>query len=172
MLAIQDTTELNFPDHVQSKRGFGRSGNGRDIGLFIHPTVAVDADRGGVIGPVGAEGINLTEAQVSPHKQHPAAEKEFQRWVNADEEAGDVLAAARMVTVAADREIDLYGQFARKGWKSQSIATSNIVIQHMLDSRSRLVGKAGGHVKVNPAGIRRISQNCHPPHRWTGRNRW
>ena len=51
MLAIQDTTELNFPGHVDSKRGFGRSGNGRDIGLFIHPTVAVDADSAHICGP-------------------------------------------------------------------------------------------------------------------------
>ncbi len=33
VLAIQDTTELDFPGHVAGKRGFGRSGNGEDIGL-------------------------------------------------------------------------------------------------------------------------------------------
>ena len=53
MLAIQDTTEFNFPGHAASKRGFGRSGNGRDLGLFVHPMIAVDADGGGLIGLVG-----------------------------------------------------------------------------------------------------------------------
>jgi hypothetical protein len=42
VLAIQDTTEFNFPGHAASKRGFGRSGNNRDLGLFLHPTIAVD----------------------------------------------------------------------------------------------------------------------------------
>lgn len=32
-----------------SKRGFGRSGNERDLGLFLHPTIAVDAVHAGMI---------------------------------------------------------------------------------------------------------------------------
>lgn len=114
VLAIQDTTELNFPEHVQSKRGFGRSGNGVDIGLFIHPTVAVDAESGGVIGLVGAQVINRTGGKVAARKRRPADAKESQRWLNAAEEAGEVLSAARMVTVVADRESDIYDQFARR----------------------------------------------------------
>jgi len=114
VLAIQDTTEFNFPDHVESKRGFGLSGNGRDIGLFIHPTVAVDADNGGVIGLVGAQVINRTGGKVTDHKARPADAKESQRWLNAAAEAGEVLAAARMITVVADRESDIYDQFARR----------------------------------------------------------
>ena len=114
VLAIQDTTELNFPDHVASKRGFGRSGNGEDIGLFIHPTIAVDAGSGGVIGLVGAQVINRTGGKVAPRKQRPTAEKESQRWLKAAEEAGEVLAAAAMITVVGDRESDIYEQFARR----------------------------------------------------------
>ena len=58
VLAIQDTTEFNFPGHAASKRGFGRSGNGQDLGLFLHPTIAVDAAHGGMIGLVGAQIMN------------------------------------------------------------------------------------------------------------------
>ena len=54
VLAIQDATEFNFPSHIASKSGFGRSGNDRDPGLFLHPTIAVDAIDGGLIGLVGA----------------------------------------------------------------------------------------------------------------------
>lgn len=43
VLAIQDTTELNFSAHTGSKRGFGVVGNGRDIGLFLNPVIVVDA---------------------------------------------------------------------------------------------------------------------------------
>jgi hypothetical protein len=35
VLAIQDTTELHFPSHGASKRGFGTAGNGADVGLQI-----------------------------------------------------------------------------------------------------------------------------------------
>jgi hypothetical protein len=114
VLAIQDTTELNFPAHARSKRGFGRSGNGKDIGLFIHPTIAVDAASGGVIGLVGAQVMNRTRGKVSDRKKRPTAAKESQRWLNAAEEAGEVLAAADMVTVVADRESDIFELFARR----------------------------------------------------------
>jgi hypothetical protein len=114
VLAIQDTTELNFPAHSASKRGFGRSGNGRDIGLFIHPSIAVDARSGGVIGLVGTQVINRTGGKVADRKGRPAAAKESQRWLAAAEEAGEVLATAAMITVVADRESDVYDQFARR----------------------------------------------------------
>ena len=46
VLAIQDTTELHFPGHVTSKPGFGTGGNGKDLGLFLHPVLGVDAEHG------------------------------------------------------------------------------------------------------------------------------
>src|SRR5271165_5094098 len=64
VLAIQDTTEFNFPSHAASKCGFGRSGNDRDLGLFLHPTIAVNAANGGMIGLVGAQILNRTGAKV------------------------------------------------------------------------------------------------------------
>ena len=114
VLAIQDTTELNFPEHAASKGGFGTAGNGTDIGLFIHPTIAVDAAGGGVIGLVGAQVINRTAGRVSDRKGRPAEAKESQRWLKAAEEAADVLTAASSVTLVADRESDIYDMFARR----------------------------------------------------------
>jgi hypothetical protein len=114
VLAIQDTTELNFPGHAASKRGFGRSGNGRDIGLFIHPTIAVDAASGGVIGLVGAQLINRTGGRVSHRRTRPAAARESQRWLTGAEEAGEALSAAARITMVADRESDIYDLFVRR----------------------------------------------------------
>ena len=114
VLAIQDTTEFNFPSHAVSKRGFGRSGNDRDLGLFLHPTIAVDASHGGMIGLVGAQIINRTAAKVENPKPRPIEEKESYRWLLAAEEAADVLGAAACITVVADREGDIYEQFARR----------------------------------------------------------
>jgi hypothetical protein len=44
---------LNFATHTGRKVGFGSVGNGRDIGVFVHPVVAVDAEHGGILGLVG-----------------------------------------------------------------------------------------------------------------------
>jgi hypothetical protein len=114
VLAIQDTTEFNFPRHAGSKHGFGRSGNDRDLGLFLHPTIAVDAGHGGIIGLVGAQVLNRTEAKVDASKRRAIEDKESYRWLLAAEEAADVLAGAACVTVVADRESDIYEQFARR----------------------------------------------------------
>jgi hypothetical protein len=114
VLAIQDTTEFNFPGHAASKRGFGRSGNDRDLGLFLHPTIAVDALDGGMIGLVGAQIINRTMGKVERPRQRPIEEKESYRWLLAADEASEVLAGASCITVVADRESDIYEQYARR----------------------------------------------------------
>jgi hypothetical protein len=114
VLAIQDTTEFNFPSHAASKHGFGRSGNDRDLGLFLHPTIAVDAAHGGVIGLVGAQVLNRTGDKLDTSKKRAIEDKESYRWLFAAEEASDVLAGAACITVVADRESDIYEQFARR----------------------------------------------------------
>lgn len=114
VLAIQDTTEFNFPTHAASKCGFGRSGNDRDFGLFLHPTIAVDAADGGMIGLVGVQIINRTAARVENSKPRAIEEKESYRWLLAADEACEVLAGAASITVVGDRESDIYEQFARR----------------------------------------------------------
>jgi len=114
VLAIQDTTEFNFPGHADSKRGFGRSGNNLAPGLFLHPTIAIDAEHGGVIGLVGAQVLNRTGDKVDASKRRAIEDKESYRWLRAAEEAADVLDGAACITVVADRESDIYEQFARR----------------------------------------------------------
>ena len=38
VLAIQDTSEINFSRHTRSKTAFGRGGNGTDAAFFVHPS--------------------------------------------------------------------------------------------------------------------------------------
>jgi hypothetical protein len=114
VLAIQDTTELHFADHAASKRGFGRAGNGRDIGLFLHPTIALDAASGGVIGLAGAQVINRTGGPATDRRARDADDKESRRWLSAAETAASVLATAAAITVVGDRESDVYDLFARR----------------------------------------------------------
>lgn len=114
VLAIQDTTELHFPTHEASKRGFGKAGNGEDLGLFLHPVLAVDADTAGVIGLVDCIVMNRTTGKVS-HRQHRAAdEKESRRWLTGAEIAAERLSEAALITVVMDREGDIYDVFARR----------------------------------------------------------
>lgn len=112
VLAIQDTTELNFSGHVRSKRGFGTVGNGIDIGLFMHPVVVADAGTGGLIGLVAALVHNRTKRSAKHRRERPLAAKESQRWLDGLAAAGEVLSAARLVTVIADRESDIYAELA------------------------------------------------------------
>ena len=114
VLAVADTSELNFATHTGCKHGFGTVGNGKDLGVLIHPVVAVDADSGGIIGLVGAEVINRTKGKVVDHRKRLADDKESRRWLAGAETAGDVLVEAAMITMVEDREGDIYDQFARR----------------------------------------------------------
>jgi hypothetical protein len=51
VLAIQDTTELNFSTTAKRRRGLGEIGKGSGHGLLVHPMLAIDARSGrGVVG--------------------------------------------------------------------------------------------------------------------------
>jgi hypothetical protein len=99
ILAIQDTTSLRA--------------DGDQHSLSLHPTIAVDATDGALLGLLSAE---LLERDGTP-KEHcnkrELDEKESRRWVNATRQAEDLLAAgAAAVTMVADREADFYEAFA------------------------------------------------------------
>ncbi len=56
IVAIQDTTEINFAGRSGRRRGFGPAGNGRDPGYFIHAVIAVDVEDEAVIARPGRHG--------------------------------------------------------------------------------------------------------------------
>jgi hypothetical protein len=122
VLALADTSELNYATHTGRKRGFGTVGNGQDIGVLLHPVIAVDAEQGGLIGLVGAEVVNRAEASSPPApkpgaealNRRPADMKESRRWLAGAETAGEMLAEAAMITMVEDRDGDIYDQFARR----------------------------------------------------------
>jgi len=112
VLVIQDTTEINYADHVKSKRGFGTVGNGEDIGLFLHPLLVVEASTGGILGLAGSLVMNRRRRPKTPAVQRPLAQKESRRWLAGARQAGRVLQAAASITMVADRESDIYEEFA------------------------------------------------------------
>ena len=92
--------------------GLRTLGNGTDIGLLLHPLVAVDAGHGGIIGLAGAEIINRRDGKVEDRKTRPLAEKESRRWLSGMQSARAVLHGAGQVTVVGGRESDIFGLFA------------------------------------------------------------
>ena len=112
VLVIQDTTEINYAHHANSKRGFGTVGNGEDIGLFLHPLLVVEAPTGGIMGLAGCIVMNRRRRPQTPAVQRPLAKKESRRWLAGAQQAGRVLEGAASITVVADRESDIYDEFA------------------------------------------------------------
>lgn len=113
VLAIQDTSDIKFSTTEDDRRGLGKVGKGNIFGVLLHAMMAVDADSGACLGLAGGK-IWTREGDVKvPHAKRALADKESARWVTTAEQAKDVLAEARLITVINDREGDFYAHWAR-----------------------------------------------------------
>ena len=113
VLAIQDTSEINYQAQSGRKHGLGTVGNGTDVGLFVHPVLAVDAQTQECLGLIDAQVWRRTDGKAKNYQRLPIEDKESYRWVKGGEEAKAVLAGAAMVTLIDDREGDIYEKWAR-----------------------------------------------------------
>lgn len=115
VLAIQDTSDLVLGGKKRRKQGFGPVGKGGAArGLTLHAVLAVDAHSGEVLGLAGGEVWNRTGGKVSPHAGRNLEDKESLRWITGAETAARVLTKAVSITVIADRESDIYEEYARR----------------------------------------------------------
>jgi hypothetical protein len=112
VLAIQDTSEINFRTTRQRRRGLGEIGKGVGRGLMLHAMLAVDAGCGTCLGLVAGKIWTRRGRIKIPHRKRALKDKESQRWLTTAERSKTVLAAATMVTVLADRESDIYAEWA------------------------------------------------------------
>jgi len=108
VLAIQDCSEVKFPTSAQRRRGLGPVGKGNAYGVLVHAMIAVDAARGSCLGLVGGTVWSRAGVNPVPHERRPLGERESVRWIDTAQQARPVLQSARMVTVVADREADMY----------------------------------------------------------------
>ena len=108
VLLIEDTTEANFQDHVNRVKGLGTVGNGKDVGFFVHPLLAVDAQEGVCLGLADLHIWQRTEPQSKDYKKLPIEEKESFRWIETAERGKSRLSQTPLLTVVADREADIY----------------------------------------------------------------
>jgi len=100
VLVIQDTTSLRD--------------DGEKHSLQLHAAIAVDALDGALLGLTSAAFLRRHGGKKQVHRnKRPFAEKESRRWLDATREAAKLAAAgAACVTVVADREGDIYEEFA------------------------------------------------------------
>jgi hypothetical protein len=113
VLAIQDTSDIKFSTTQDDRRGLGKVGKGNVFGVLLHAMMAVDADTGACLGLVGGKVWTRKGGVKVPHARRALADKESARWLTTAEQAKDVLAQARMITVINDREGDIYAHWAR-----------------------------------------------------------
>lgn len=114
ILAVQDTSEINFAGREEKRRGFGPAGDGKTPGFFIHPVIAVDIASEAVVGLVDATIWTRPQAPATARRARPLEEKESARWLAACETAAARLSKACSVTMVADRESDIYGLFVHR----------------------------------------------------------
>ena len=112
VLAIQDTSEINFKTKPGRQRGLGEIGKGVGRGLLLHAMLALDAESEACLGLVTGKIWTRRGRVTVPHGKRPLEEKESERWVSTPDRAKDVLAAAAVVTVIDDREGDIYAKWA------------------------------------------------------------
>jgi hypothetical protein len=148
VLAIQDTSEINFSRHKRGKAAFGTGGNGVDPAFFLHPVLVVDADRGVVLGLLD---IQLWERH-GPAAQTPGrttGEKESRRWLAGAEAAASLReAGAVSVTVVCDREGDLYPAFAHRP------GAVELLVRAQTDRRLAREGRLFSHLDGLPVADR------------------
>jgi hypothetical protein len=112
VIAIQDTTELNFTHHP-SKKGMGYLDNAAARGLKVH-SVLCSTEGGVPLGVLHQQVWRRDPAELGKKQQRhkkPIEDKESQRWLSALDVTQSLIAQEIVVVTVADREADIYELF-------------------------------------------------------------
>lgn len=112
ILAIQDTSEINFATTAKCRRGLGEIGHGNGRGVLLHPMLAVDAESGSCLGLLSGQVWTRKGRRSVSHDLRDLSDKESQRWIATALAAKPLLAKAAMVTALGDRESDIFALYA------------------------------------------------------------
>jgi hypothetical protein len=104
VLAIQDTTELDYSGH-RGKRGLGYLRGENTKGVLLHSVLSVGCDG----TPLGVlhQRLWARTGRKTLQQRRSSAQKESVRWSESLQATEDLLPTTRLVTIA-DREADLY----------------------------------------------------------------
>lgn len=112
VLAIQDTTTLRDDGKLDS--------------LNLHAMIAVDADDGALLGLIDATFLKHVGGKKRQRAVRAFADKESRRWLDATLTAAELAAhGAACVTVVADRESDIYEEFACRPVETELLIRAN-----------------------------------------------
>ena len=92
VLAIQDTSEINFRTTPDRRRGLGEIGKGVGRGVLVHAMLALDADNGSCLGLVAGQVWTRKGRVTIPHDKRALEDRESDRWVCTGIQAKTVLA--------------------------------------------------------------------------------
>lgn len=143
VLALQDTSEINFKTTAERRRGLGEIGKGVGRGLLLHAMLALDAESEACLGLVaGRIWTREGRVAVAREKRRPQ-EKESWRWISTAERAKKVLSAAATVTVIDDREGDIYAKWASVAEQDFHLLTRSMHDRLLADGQSMYETAAG-----------------------------
>jgi hypothetical protein len=108
VLAIQDTTELNYQRNSGRAKGLGTVGNDKCVGFFLHPMLVIDSHTHSCLGFSALHIENRLSGASANYPNLPIEEKESYRWIKTAEESKKVLSHAKQITFLGDRENDIY----------------------------------------------------------------
>lgn len=112
VLAIQDTTSLRDDGKLDS--------------LSLHAMIAVDAGDGALLGLIDATFLKRVGGKKRQRAVRSFADKESRRWLDATLTAAELAAhGAARVTVVADRESDIYEEFACRPDETELLIRAN-----------------------------------------------
>jgi len=120
VLVLNDTSEINYQHHAnylsRSDSELGPTGNNTDIGFFIHPGLVVDAELGIGLGfsylKIWNRSWDKATTKQRNYKRQDIEDKESYRWIECGLKSKELLNTAQRITIIADRESDIYEEFA------------------------------------------------------------
>jgi hypothetical protein len=137
VLSIQDTTTLRDDGDRRS--------------LVLHPSLAVEAESGTVLGLVHGEVLHRDGGRRQHRNSRRFAEKESARWQRGAEAAARLCPTARQVTVVADREADIYEIFADRPAGIELLVRASH--DRVLADGGRLFGQLSGQPEAGRLAI-------------------
>jgi hypothetical protein len=159
VLAVQDTSFLNYTHHPQSQ-GTGPIGTKqqKQSGFVMHSTLALTSaglPLGVVTQSIWPRPVDQPSKTPTECKQQPIEEKESYKWVQAFEETIDLPLAETETITVCDREADIYEMFALAQEKEAKLLIRARFNRALIDeSERKLCAKAknapiAGHLKVS-----------------------
>jgi hypothetical protein len=137
VLAIQDTSEINFATTAERRRGLGEIGHGNGRGVLLHPMLAADAENGSCLGLLSGQVWTRKGRRTVSHDLRGLSDKESQRWIATALAAKPLLAKAAMVTVLGDRESDIFALYASAAKQQFHVIARTIASWRMLPACMR-----------------------------------